>query len=181
MTEKTAKIVAEFDEQFSSNLPAMSVEVISSNSNIAVQVIDYTSFSIRFKITNRSSDHQLVSGSVGNLKENLYVFGKTLHEGAESRVSREARGNSSNTIEVDSKWIQSKEAAESVADWIINRVGNEKLEVDCNIVGTPVLEVGDIIKIYHHDIPMGDREFIISAVGLSWSDGLTTRIRAVEL
>lgn len=177
-----AKIIGEFDEEFDGDLPAFTVEVVSSNPNIEVKILEFSSFSIKFNIYNRSNDHQLVSGNVGDLKENLLVFGKTLHEGSSSKVSKTNSSDSSNTIEINSKWIQSKATAEQVANWIIQRIGSEKLEIDMNLVGTPVLEVGDIIKVYHHDIQMaGNKEFMISSVGLNWSDGLSTSIRAVEI
>lgn len=179
---QTARIIQEFDEEFKTKLPAFTVELISSNPNITVEINEQTCFSVKFSLINNTSNHQLVSGSAGDLKENLFVFGKTLHEGATSRVSKNIGGNRSNTIEVNSRWIQDKGAAEKVADWISNRLSREKLTVSLSLMGTPVLEVGDIIAAYHHDLKMTHRkEFIINSVSLQWDSGLQTDISAVEL
>lgn len=177
------KIVASFDEEFSSDLPAFSVEVISSNPNIIVDVERSTPFTIKFDIYNNSSDHQLVSGSVADEKENLLVFGKTLHEGSESKVSRSIRNDIINNVEVSSNWIQDRPTAEKIAEWIAGRLKTEKIIFNIDeMVGNPVIEVGDIIKIYNHDIQMlGSKEFVVQSVELNWSDGLTGRIVAVEL
>lgn len=182
MTSGVARVESEFEEEFSNELPALSVEVVCSNPNILVDVTKITPFSIKFRLINRTSTHQLVSGSVEDERETFVIFGKTLHRGQDSVVKEKIDPGATDSISVTSDWIQDKSTAERVAQWIVNRLSRPRITIDMEIMGTPVLEVGDIIRVYHHEIHInGYLDFVINSVKLSWSDGLRTDLTAIEL
>lgn len=182
MTSGVARVVSEFEEEFSSELPALSVQIASSNPNILVDVKKITPFSIKFRLINKTDQHQLVTGSVAEERETFIIFGKTLHHGTESTVTEKIDRGATDSIDITSSWIQDKATAERIAKWVANRLSRSRISIDMEIMGTPVLEVGDIIRVYHHEVHInGYLDFVINKVGLSWSEGLRTSVRAVEL
>jgi len=61
--------------------------------------------------------------------------------------------------------------------WIASKATRQRLKISCEIFATPILELGDKIKIYDHNREyyisnpsFGDRTFVITSIGYSTSE-----------
>lgn len=182
MKKSVARVIAEFDEEFSSDMPAYQVSVVSSNPNIIIEGFEWTPFSAKFTIVNNSNDHQLVAGSIDNYRENFIIFGKTLHQAQESKVSVSVNNDDGDEVEIASEWIQDKSTAEAVANWVKRRMATQKIVLELDIVGNPNIEVADILSVYHHEMSINAKvDYVVSSVRQSWNSGLETSVKLVQL
>lgn len=183
----TARAQMDFDIRFDYDYPTFSSSVICSNNNI--QVSDYTAtpFGAKFTIKNLTDEHQLVQGEIdknkSKIKENFMIFGKALHKGQESQVTRTTSAiNATDEVQFDSKWIQDKGTADSLADWAQKRFDKPRKKITIGIVGNPLIEIADIITLQHPDINVDRQtEFLVKKVRLTWENGLQTELEVVEI
>lgn len=177
-----ASLVYEVKAEFTEEMPAYTLDVYSSNPNIEVTDIEFDCYSAKFSLISRSGKTELASGSVGDEEQSLFVFGKTMFVKGTGVVEKTALGKQDGQkVVFDSPWIQSREQATSIADWITTSSSNKQV-VQATVFGNPLLEVGDIVRI-KNTIGYVDEasRFVLQKVRHSWERGLSTEITAVEI
>jgi hypothetical protein len=56
-----------------------------------------------------------------------------------------------NEFSIDSQYIQTQDSAESLMNWIINKVMEPKKIIGANIFSIPILQLGDIVTLDYKD------------------------------
>lgn len=198
MTMKTpnvrAREILELDVEFDSDVPAFDAEFLSTNMRVAVTDFSFTPFSAKLtlehvgEIDESSTDIaafvEIVGGKAGDTEEGLFVFGRSPTPGKEQKVERSIVGpyGKDKVIEFDSQWIQNKETAERLADFVEFRHQYNKLKLDIDMFGHPLIEVADIITILHtHNSITADMRFLVTSVRQQWEDGLKTKITCEQM
>lgn len=191
MAAQKARIVFEYDVRFDGDMPAFTSDILCSNENVEVFEIKKTAFGAKFKIVPKNDSAQLVSGSINETtdgtkrdKESFIIFGRTLHEGQERKLEEPITDVAvrDDIIEFSSKWIHDEQAAKDLVNWVKDRLKTSRLSVTLQLVGNPILEVGDIIQIKHTLLSLDPtHRFVIRAVRQSWNSGLETEISAIQI
>ena len=77
----------------------------------------------------------------------------------------------------ESTWIQSQEAAKSLADFIKSKVVNKSKIIDMEVFGNPLISVGDVITVkYPYHGFTGSEKIIVTNVNHIYAEGLSTQI-----
>lgn len=183
--EELARTVLEYDIRFTYEYPAFSAEYVMSNNNLSLTNFEYTPFGAKFTVANLTNKPQLLNGSIeNNDPQNLFIFGRALHAGKEGSVERTIAefADDSDVIEFSSDWLQDNQSATVIADWVAGRLSTPKTSISVTLVGTPLIEVGDIVTIRHSELHLTDaKRFLVTSVSVKWSDGLETSLEAVEI
>lgn len=121
--------------------------------------LDYvgTPFGATFTLANASRDNAVLQGDDtltfpgSSVKQVLMITGRTVQQQAEKTLVKtndaaiRARGEIS--LDISSDWIQSDSHADALGDWIVNNWGTPADEVDVEIFGNPLPEIGDLIGV----------------------------------
>jgi hypothetical protein len=81
-------------------------------------------------------------------------------------------------VQFDSNWIQSQTDAKRLADWIVSTQLNKGRSIEMEVFGNPLIEPGDIIGVNYpiQDLSHTDKKYIVTAVRMGFSEGVTTSI-----
>lgn len=90
-------------------------------------------------------------------------------------------GNSSEVIQIDSEWIQSKEAAYQVLNLISKSIDGFSTAVDLEIFGNPLIQIGDKITLTYTKSGINQQQYFIKAISHSFEQGLTTRLSLIKI
>jgi len=177
-----ASIVYEVEAEFDDEMPAYTLDIYSSNPNIEVADVEFDCYSAKFSLVSKSGKTELASGSVGDEEQSLFVFGKTMFPKGSGVVERMPDGQSDGEkVVFESSWIQSREQAENIANWI-TAASNQKQIINATVFGNPLLEVGDIIQVKSvTGYAQESGRFVIQKINSAWSRGFTTEIVAIEI
>ena len=135
-----------------------------------------SSFAAESYVLNTSSASIPLQSSNG---ASFYLFGNTLSPSGQV----EYLTNKSDLYEPEepmvftSKWIQNKNDAKSIGDWIKSKFINRGQIISLTTFGNPLLSVGDIITIkYDYEGLDGTAKFIITTVTQNFAEGLETTL-----
>jgi hypothetical protein len=86
------------------------------------------------------------------------------------------QSNSSEVAQLDSEWIQSKQAAQRMLKLV--QMGIEGFSKDANlsIFGNPLIQVGDIITLTYSLNGISQQKYFVHSVSHSFNQGLETRL-----
>lgn len=86
-------------------------------------------------------------------------------------------------VQFESTWIQNREDAKALADWIASTQLNKGQSVEMEVFGNPIIYPGDIIRINYplQDLSPTDKKYIITSVSLNFQEGINTRISCRSL
>jgi len=85
-------------------------------------------------------------------------------------------GNISEAIQIDSKWIQSKEAAGKLMTTMANAVDNFSKDLSLSIFGNPMIQVGDVINLNYPLMGVNDQKYFVTSVSHDFNNGLDTKL-----
>ena len=134
--------------------PSVSSNIFASNeSNIYFASKKLDQFSSKFTIVNRTRDFLVVSGDdpITGSSMTLAVFGVPLNQ-SESEDFKKVNEKSlwrrgEEEIIIESPWIQSKEKARQIADWVVSRWSNPSELINVETALDPRVELGDLAVI----------------------------------
>jgi len=181
---KNATIILEYNVRFDYEYPAFSVEYVTSNPNVVVKDFQYTPFGAKFSFRNLTMVDQMINGKGAEQEEMFTIFGRVLHPGQEGSVEKQidAFGGSEDTVEFSSDWLQDRDSADAIATWVQSRMSKPKDSISVTLVGTPLIEIGDIITIRHSELSLtANKRFTVTKLSVSWKEGLETSLDAVEI
>jgi len=180
----------EFEVRFD---PApVSSSFIYHTNNWAAYLIDYSSnsFGARFTMVNTERYNAILAGEDTLLEpgaepvtQYLTVFGRGLvvDEGEEviAKNEQQIRARGEIVTEIDSNWIQSKEAAKEISDWIINHWSEGVDEISVEIFGNPLFQIGDVVAVEYPDKDMtaATHQYFVVSISTSFDQGVSTMLR----
>lgn len=179
----------EFDVKFDP-APVQSSFPFSTN-DYAAYLIDYNadSSSARFTMVSTERYNAVLSGedamfSPGGdaVNNQLIVFGRALviEEGEEVVVKNEqqVRARGEIVTEINSDWLQSEEAAQTIGDWIVNHWSKGVDEITVNIFGNPLFRIGDVVAVEFPSQHMraGTHHYFVTGTNTSFSHGISTTL-----
>lgn len=144
------------------------------------------SFGAHFFLVNVKRNNVIVSGedtrewNGETVSRVLKVLGREIIEGEEKTTTVKdedmitRRGQIE--TEVTSRWIQSKDEAEELGEWLKGRISRDFSQYTMEVFGNPLLQIGDVVKIDHPEVKEGSSIFLITALQNSWEGGLGTTV-----
>jgi hypothetical protein len=183
--------VREFDVKFTRKPVLHSRLYLSNDWSAICPEFRSSSSSAQFVIANISRRNCVINGEEtynregGNqsVDHRLNVFGRTLDIDEEQQeVKRENKAQISARGEIEaqleSDWIQNREMAVALADWINLHWGQGVDEQSAAVFGNPLLEVGDMVAVDYPDKQMtaAEAKFFVVGVSNSFREGLETTV-----
>lgn len=179
--------VRKFDVKFDPG-PCMHSRLYMTNDWGAI-CLEYspTAFGASFYLANTSRTNSVVhgedtlsyAGSSDSINQVLTVYGRSLiiADAQEVEVTNEAqvKARGEHLSELTSDWIQNKEMAEDIANWMKENwsYGNESFNIE--IFGNPLIEVGDIVHIEYPTRGISMDAFV-NSVNTAFDSGVSTTI-----
>jgi len=149
--------------------------------SLSYSTILNTGFRARFAVAN-NSPHLVylkfngTKDSLVDVRFNLYTVEIIAKSDQEVLEKITDAGNLSETIQIDSKWIQSKDAAGKLLTAIALSNDNFSKDVSLSIFGNPLIQVGDIINLTYPLMGLKDQKYFVSSISHDFSDGLETKL-----
>lgn len=179
----------EFDVKFTETPVIHSYGLCSNESQVAFLEYNADPFGAKFVLANTSRVDAVVNGeddiTFGKddvVNHKLMVYGRLLtQEDAQSVVTEDEesiRKRGKSEIEIDSKWNQSKAAADSISSWIVKYFGFGSEEVSGSIFGNPLLQIGDLVTVSHpaYNMTSSTHKYFVTSVHRSADEGYGTEV-----
>lgn len=162
---------------------------ISNDSQVVQDEYVHNPFGAKFIIANASRFNSVVNGedtltygADNAVDQKMMITGRTIQQGestdyvVENEVAIRARGEIA--IEFSSPWIQSEAAAKALGDWIVDNWGELSDEIELEVFGNPLLQIGDVVAINYspRDMIASTHKYFIISINNSWDNGLVTSI-----
>ena len=87
------------------------------------------------------------------------------------------QSNMSEVLQLDSQWIQSKEAAYKMLKIVEMGLEGFSKTVSLNIFGNPLIQVGDIVTLSYSLNGISGQKYMVQSVSHSFDSGLSTNLR----
>jgi hypothetical protein len=180
--------IRQFDIDFEKSPVAHSFLYLSNTDQVTCPVYVADSFGASFLLANTyrrnavvNGDDTLTFGVDNSIDQKIFVYGRAFSdedqqtETVKDDVSIKKRGLS--VITFDSPFIQSKESAKRLGDWIITHWGNGTEEYQIKVFGNPFVSVGDIVNVYYPNKQMyADDKFCVVSLSSSSKEGIETSL-----
>lgn len=175
--------VREYDIKFEKGVAMHSYLYMSNDYQLICPQYTSTAYGAKFIIGNYSRQNAVLSGddniSMGadnTVNQRCLIYGRNIQVKDDQKITVKndtmVKRRGEQSVEVESDWIQTKEAAQNMADWIVKKwsIGEARFEV--TVFGNPLYRVGDVVLVDfpNADIPL-DRKFVVVNVNTSGGDG----------
>lgn len=182
--------VREFDVKFDP-APVKSANLYFTNDwQVVCPVFRSGSHGAYFILANASRNNAVVQGdddfsfaaAGASVSQQLMVYGRNLviseDEEIEVRNERQIRSRGEIISEIDSDWIQSEGAAQAVADWIAAHWANGADQLEVNVFGNVLFEVGDLVGIEFPDKSMttSTHQYFVTGIETTFNSGIETSL-----
>lgn len=182
--------VREFDVKFDPK-PAISSRLYMGNDySIICPEYSADSFSARFYVANTSrstaiahgEDTMKYAGQSTAVNPIMAVIGRSItvseSESVESKNETQIRKRGAVEVEISSPWIQKKEMAQELADWIKDHWSEGADEQTVTIYGNPLIELGDVVAVEYPnaDMTAATHKYFVVGVSNSFDSGLETTL-----
>lgn len=87
------------------------------------------------------------------------------------------QSNISEVLQLDSQWIQSKEAAHKMLKIVEMGLEGFSKTIDLNIFGNPLIQVGDIVTLSYSLNGISNQKYMVQSVSHSFDSGLSTNLK----
>ena len=84
--------------------------------------------------------------------------------------------NALEIAQLDSEWIQSKDAASKMLMTVEKALDGFSKDVSLNIYGNPLIQVGDVITLTYSLAGLNQQKYVVHSVSHSFSQGLDTKV-----
>ena len=140
-----------------------------------------TGFRAKFAIVNNSShmiylkkDSDELNAFVVNL--NLWTHEIIVPSDPEIIEIVTDPGNIGEVVQLDSSFIQSRDAAGKLLKIVSSGLDNFSKDVTLNVFGNPLIEVGDVIGLNYPLMGINAQKYIVHSVSNTYNNGLTTKL-----
>ena len=141
-----------------------------------------TGFRSKFAIVNSSShmiylkkDSDALNSFVATL--NLWTHESIVPSDPEIIEVITDSGNMSETVQIDSPFIQSKTSAEKLLKLVSASLDNFSKDISLSIFGNPLIEIGDTITFDYPLTGIYGQKYIVHSVSNSFNNGLNTQLK----
>lgn len=169
--------VRDYDVQFDPNPVAYSQLFLSNDSQAICTQYSATPFGAKFRIYNTSRSNAIINGDDDDVNQILTVLGRTVITTDVANVTSQNDQSVITNGEVDatlsSQWIQSKDMAQKVADWMKDHWASYGGSMSLTIFGNPLIEATDIINVNYAEEYI-NQDYYVTGVKKSFNNGLTT-------
>lgn len=182
--------VREFDIKFDPAPVQFSKLYFTNDWQVVCPEFRSDAFGAYFILSNASRSNAVVSGSDdlsfavagASVDQQLLVYGRALVEAEEEKVEVRnepaIRSRGEIVAEVDSRWLQSESAAQAVADWISAHWSTGADEIEVEVFGNPLFEVGDRVDVesLRHNMTAATHQYFVTNVETSFEAGIETHL-----
>lgn len=162
---------------------------VSNDSQVVIDEYVHNPFGAHFIIANASRINSVVNGedtltygADNPVDQKIMITGRTIQqaEAKDYEVKNEqairARGEIS--LEFSSGWIQSESAAKALGDWIVANWSQPCDEVQMEVFGNPLIQIGDVVAINYppKNMSASTHKYFVIGVDQAWDNGLTTNL-----
>ncbi len=180
--------------------PVLHSRLYMTNDKIVCPEYNADPFGAKFLLGNSSRDNAIgegedliTFGAENPVTQHMMIYGRMVfQEEGQVYTEKNRSGDEINPLEnedsirrrgrvevdIDSKWIQSKAEAKSIARWILKHWSNGNDEVSVEMFGNPLIQIGDVVTL---DYPAKNmlrtthRYFVIGTAN-EFSQGLNTTL-----
>lgn len=85
-------------------------------------------------------------------------------------------GNVGEVVQLDSSFIQSRDAAGKLLKLVSAGIDNFSKDVTLTIFGNPMIEVGDVIQLSYNLMGINQQKYIVHGVSHTYNNGLVTKL-----
>lgn len=182
--------VREFDVKFDPAPVKTAFLYMSNDYGIVCPEFRSDSHGAYFILANASRRNEVAHGqddmsfaaAGASVDQQLLVYGHALVIGEDEEVEVrnddmvKARGEI--VAEIDSPWLQSESAAQAVADWIAAHWSKGADQLNVEVFGNPLFELGDVVAIEHpaHGMTTGTHQYFVTGIETEFDSGVTTSL-----
>lgn len=182
--------VREFDVKFTET-PVQYSYLFRTNTWDATTVEYWsTPFTAHFVIANMSRSNAIIqgedrlkyAGGSGAVNQVTTVLGRTLSIEGEEKVVKtnedSIRTHGKVEIEINSDWIQSKNMADSIGDWVVNHWTKGVDTCTAKVFGNPLFELTDVVDVRYDlkNMTPTTHKYYITKINNSWDNGVQTTL-----
>ncbi|QIQ62926.1 minor tail protein [Streptomyces phage Moab] len=179
-----------YDITFDKKPVLYSTLYVSNDTQIVTDEYVHNPFGAHFIIANASRFNSVVNGedtltfgADNSIDQKIMITGRTVQqaEAVDYEVSNEqaikARGEI--TLQFESQWIQSEAAAKALGDWIVNNWSQPCDEIELEIFGNPLIQLGDVIAVNYppKNMSASTHKYFVTGSDQKWDNGLTTTLQ----
>lgn len=171
-----------FDVKFEGKLPGLAPKLIVTNESEA-KYLDFraTAFGAEFYAVNSSHDDTNIHGTLDEVDQQMAVAMQSLIQTEGDVVTVEdaesIRVNGKKELEISSDWIQTKEHATALGEWIKNHWDATTDEISVTIFGNPLLELTDVVAVDDPQSQRSNVKYFVIGISSDWDNGLQTTVR----
>jgi len=140
-----------------------------------------TGFRAKFAIANNSSHMVFLKKDPTELLQGVSVLNLWTQEiiaPSDPEILEKVidPANMSEVVQLDSNWIQSKDAANKLINTMARGIDIFSKDVSIEIFGNPLIQVGDIVELSYNLGGLNEQKYMVHSVSQSFDNGLSTRI-----
>lgn len=153
-------------------------------------VMDYQGgpFGAKFTIANTARRHVVINGedalgagTTDVLPRNaFFIWGRPVVQKESETIIRKDKDSIMRRGEIElefsSQWIQSKDDAKNLADWIITQWGRTSPTLSVTIFGNPLIEVTDVVAVQFNEMTPTTHQYFVTGIDTGWDNGVTTKL-----
>jgi hypothetical protein len=174
-----------FDDQ---KVPVIHSYPYVSNDSM-IYCTDYWSdpFGAQFTLVNAARQTAIVNGEDditfgpdNAITQKLLVYGRALYQDDDQTVTKSddvsIRRNGLVSLDFESGYIQTKQNADDLAQWVVDEWGGSSDELNVNIFGNPLIQLGDLVTINYPTKGMfpSTHHYYVVGITNSWENGLSS-------
>lgn len=155
-------------------------KIVDENS-LAYSTVVNTGYRARFAIANNSKHMVFLKHDSDELIHFTNVLNLWTHEliaPAEPEIIERVidQSNSNEVAQIDSVWIQSKDAAERIIATVAKGIDGFTKTISLNIFGNPLIQVGDVITLTYPLKGINQQKYLVHSVSQDFDSGLSTSL-----
>jgi hypothetical protein len=176
--------VREFDVTFDKYPAVHSNLYFSNDTQIVCPEYKADPFGAQFILANAYRSNAIVNGedtltygSENPVEQKLMIYGRTVTKEDEKTIISKnddaIRRRGQVDTEIQPEWIQTESGAKALADWVTHHWANGCDEVEAEIFGNPLIQLGDIVSINYPQKdfdPVNHRYFVVQ-IGRGYDGG----------
>lgn len=177
--------IREFNIKFDKSPVIHSKPYISNDNQIKCVWYNSSPFGAKFAFANTARVNALVSGTdtatfIGNsVDQKSFIYGRVISPAAVADTVRSLdpagvrrRGTIQTTF--TSPWIQTKAAAQSLSNWVVNHWAGGQDEVDVVTFGTLLVQVGDLVTVDwpSRNLTAGNNKWFVVKIQSAFKNGV---------
>lgn len=85
--------------------------------------------------------------------------------------------NSSETVQLESEWVQSTDSAYSILNTISSAIDGFSVDINLDIFGNPLIQLGDVVLLSYSLAGITNQKYIVTNVSHQFNQGLSTSLK----